>query len=1076
MKRMNYWRISLGFICVLLIVFAFQNCSQKSFNLDYKGLMDSYSQSSETPMVALNNNRATKISQVPVAIDPESLKQALQQATPTKMRFSYSADKLASVQWVDFQNKFMSDLGDEYDPNGKKDGLKTLYIDLQVGSNSDIVPINGQVVLDTVPPTVSSFTVNSGQPETTRNFNTAQIKAVDQSSPIVSVCLNPSTNTPAVDDPCWTSLSTLGLKPRKELSTNDVPYLIGFLQGTYNPHLFLQDEAGNISQSLDTSIVYNPPVPPSVTDVFAANREDMSIPPKPEEMKITSNEVFLRWKIVSTTPLVEKPIRIYLTQDEKNYQVLKEGLANGANGGCSLSDGTTGCIRISGVTFPSGYFRLRVSAEDQNGQIAMGSSLPLNTGNFQVIAGNTDPGLGGSATTAMLFNYLSSSPYEADPQSFVITNKGQIVFRDVLRGLLIADPKDGILRTLLPLGSKFSEGPLAEAQLNLNTAHIALDYKGGILVADAKAIRRIDLEQNEIRTVVGGGSSMDDGVGALDFKFSTCLLGCPIYPLPNGDIFFSANDDQYKSFSQGARLRRYVAAEKIVRALDIHGTAPGPGGDVDLQDPIWRKVNFVIGFDELTSKLNFLQVVLGKEVVGGRLFLYATINPETMESVPKAEQFPSSFSAMYLTDSYVTDRSGGVYAISRYQGALKKLDRSQKQWVNLLGLGYQSQCEDAVKATDCGVDLQAAFVGLQGRIFVADRGRIRVLNQDTSLFTVAGQRFNYGDDSWAASARFGRLDYFDRDQNGKLIILDSLEGRIREFARRQSIRSIAGDGSNRDQSPGATALNKPMYVSYWGGETSMSVDPATSDVYVGNSSNIMQLNRASGTWKKIAGGGSTYYYQGQNKLGGDISFRYPPVVLGYAHDRVVASNQSWRQDNNGEYFGCYLDSFQTQNSNLHQLLAGTIEICGGGYGSDGSKLMESLVSQNFGMQQWMASFIPQSNVWLVGLTNSARIIEISEDPTALMKTHVVLPASKSGIASFDRRVNDQNQEIFYYCDSGSRKIYRYNVATGLKTELPLPSDSIKCAGYRVRWDPQNKSVVFPYSQSGLNGLAEILDP
>jgi hypothetical protein len=566
---------------------------------------------------------------------------------------------------------------------------------------------------------------------------------------------------------------------------------------------------------------------------------------------------------------------------------------------------------------------------------------------------------------------------------------------------------------------------------------------------------------------------MEDGVAALDFKFSTCLLGCPIYPLPNGDIFFNANDDQYKSFSEGARLRRYVAAEKIVRALNIHGTAPGPGGDVDLQDPVWRKVNFVIGFDELTSKLNFLQVVLGKEVVGGRLFLYATINPETMESVPKEEQFPSSFSYMYLTDSYVTDRSGGVYAISRVQGALKKLDRSQKKWVNLLGLGYQSQCEDTVKAIDCGVDLQAAFVGLQGRVFVADRGRIRVLNQDTSLFTVAGQRFNYGDNSWAASARFGRIDYFDRDQNGKLIVLDSLESRIREFSRRQVIRSIAGDGSNRDQVAGSSALNQQMYVSYWGGETSMSVDPATGDVYAGTSSSIMQLNRASGTWKKIAGGGSTIYYQGQNKSGGDISFQYPPFILGYAHDRVVGSQQAWRHDNNGEYFGCYLDSFQTLNSNLHQLMAGTIETCGGGYGSDGSKLMESFVYQNYSSQQWMASFIPQSNVWLVGQTYSARIVEVSEDPTAVLKTHVVLPI---GAFSFDRRVNEQNQEIFYYCDTGAQRIYRYNVATKENKALFWPSDTIKCAGFRVRWDPLNKSVVFPYSQSGLNGLAEIQDP
>ena len=128
------------------------------------------------------------------------------------------------------------------------------------------------------------------------------------------------------------------------------------------------------------------------------------------------------------------------------FTSIAAALPNAAGTGCTLQATDTGCYVWTNNIPASGFFRIRVVLTDNNGMIARTPSNFVNGSKVNTIAGNTDPGLGASAQTAIFYNFTGSQP-SADPNSFVITNDGTIYFRDIYRGILTVSPYDGIQRS-----------------------------------------------------------------------------------------------------------------------------------------------------------------------------------------------------------------------------------------------------------------------------------------------------------------------------------------------------------------------------------------------------------------------------------------------------------------------------------------------------------------------------------------------------------------------------------------------------------------------------------------------------
>jgi large repetitive protein len=1073
-RRFNLPFLVVVFSTVLLLTQ--QNCTRTQFVMDYASLVETDSPSALSSAVTVNDGKPSKKQINSAKLNKEQI-EAVTGKSISKIRFSYDAEKINLLNWQDYNENISTDLENLFAGDGSKDGGKALIVDFLI-DGQQYVRVYGDLLLDTTPPEVTYMNIENGQSNTTKNFTKAQLKASDNLTRITATCFKDSNELPTESEPCWSELPANTVLTGRGINVTDADVVLGFLQGEYTLHVFVRDEVGNISKAKNQnlidkkSITYFPPTPPMVNLVHVAPVEDG---PSTGISISKGQDVVVSWKISSSYPLIDKPISLYYTNNESNYSLIADKLTNSANSNCSIPTGSTGCMKIPNNNFGNQYFRIRVSVEDSNGQIAMNSSLPMNTDTFRILAGNTDSGLMGSATSAILFNHLSTNTYHKDEQSFVITNKGQIIFRDTSRGLLIADPKDGLLRTLLPFSSVLVNGSLNEATLHSRHAKIALDYSGNLIIADSNAIRKLDFKTKTVQNIVGGGSSLEDNVSSSNFKFTGCQFVCPLQVLPNGDIYFMTQSDYNRTFNDGARIRHFVAAEDKVKSYRPTGFGTASDKNLDLSNPKYVMASFIISFDPQTSQRNFVQLMVLEPVVGGSITYYSTLKPENFSSESTDFQYPASFAAGYMATSFATDKNGNVYAYSRLEAAAKKLNKESKAWDKILGTGLLGQCDDLTQAENCNVDLQDMFLGLQGRVFVMDRGRLRVITPEGQLFTVAGQSFSYGDKEKAIAARFGQLYYFDIDKNNQVIALDSTENRIRKINSTGLIDSIAGDGSNQSPDNSRPALNNPLYTSSWQGAVSFVIDRQRDHAYstVGNA--VFKLDLNTNRWSSVVGSGSTSYLFADNKAGSAVSFMYSPLILGFAENKLLLATNLWSYQNGGYIYGNALKLYNSQNdyTQTHLLGNGTTASVERFSVNTGNELTE--VPTAFNSNISLASFDSVNNSeWFVGRTDTRTIIKIKEGEGQITQLFAELPRnfySMTVVSGLDSSTSIKKQ-IIYYCATDGR-LYSYDAASKVETKITWPHSSIKCSGYTVKFDAAQNRLIFPITQNGLSALAQM---
>src|SRR5690606_25229681 len=141
--------------------------------------------------------------------------------------------------------------------------------------------------------------------------------------------------------------------------------------------------------------------------------------------------------------------------------------------------------------------------------ISFGQSDALNLTNFRFLAGSTETGLGGSASSAT----FQISHDDMQSQRLAVHPTGKIFVFDT-RGLILIDAADGIQRLLVRADttSTGDGGPASNA--STRTPHrIALTYDGNILLSEYNRIRLIDMSASpiSISTLIGGGALTADG-------------------------------------------------------------------------------------------------------------------------------------------------------------------------------------------------------------------------------------------------------------------------------------------------------------------------------------------------------------------------------------------------------------------------------------------------------------------------------------------------------------------------------------------------------------------------------------
>jgi len=929
-------------------------------------------------------------------------------------------------------------------------------------------------------PVINSISLNGGTGSTTNSTIPVELLASDNHLNITHIYFkaasgNTVPSTPIANDSKWEPITS----PSLNLNYDNF-FTIGFnTTGTYKIYAWVKNTAGNISElgssgmgSLGVdmgSINFTQGQPPSVINVIATKRDDPSSPMTSDDLTAESGtDVFIKWKITDDSSIPTQSIKLYYTTNDSTYSLISENLDNGINGACTIDDVTTysGCYKWTSGSPASTYFKVRVLVTDASGLSAQASSVALNTSNFRFLAGNTDPGTGGSAASAIINTDVMEE--NTDVHSLVVTPSGKFFIQDSLRGLVSIDPQDGKLNIVLPLNTSTlsPDGPVSTNTLRSSMAQILLDFEGNLIIYDYSRIRKLNLSTNTITTLIGGGVSTDSGVlgPQLSVLCDTTATYCPINVLPNGDIYFFRTKAVYTAagLTNDKTLYRYSNTDGRVYNIYPNGTFKTDNNiSYNIRESSFT--HFGIEFDPSVSSNNYIQRFYANFRRYPCVGCGDAHNPARLSTIDW-QSFGTPYNALTIfASSFVQSMNGQLHSIPE-TGAnnkgLYRLNRSSNAWEKILGGSTTSPvCTDGMDALSCKVYIQDAFITAAGKVYFLDNGLVRTIDEDNTVVTLFGQRKNFGDGGSALSARFHSLQSIDQTSDGKIVILDRMENTLREMTVGGQITKLAD-----------------MNGGYWGADFQIHVnrDNNLNDVFVASSytsamRGILKWERATGNITQIVGGtggGTTSYLTGDGLAGANIQAgAYPVQVMGIGGGKILGSIYTWNSGT-GKYNNSYWKLFDMTDNFKQSHLAGQSEdLNTTPVFSVGTAVTNSAAP--LGPSHTRGYWDADTNTWYFGsFSQGLRALPVGGTITQAF----ILPRSFS---SWTMIKNSSNEWVIYYCSNG--KIYKYNpLSIPNETALNAPVSSITCTG-KAMFRSSRNSIVFPYSQNGLIGIAEIID-
>lgn len=945
--------------------------------------------------------------------------------------------------------------------------------------------VSNTLRVNTILPVVTSLALNNGTDPTEVAAVPISYSATHSNLNITHFCLKTRLDStapasPAKTDSCWRAVNNPqpGQTPSQSISFSGFTYTLGFSTAEYFVFAWAKSESGAVSYlsslGLGTngtdkgSIQFNQSLPPTIINVLSANTDSPSSPvTKPELQVPAGSSVYIKWKLTDDKTLPATPVDISYTTDEVNFTSVVTGLANSAGTGCTV-DGTThtGCYRWVNGSPTSTYVKFRVTATDSNGLIAYFSAPPNNTTPFEIIAGNTDPGFNSSAQSAVIYPVGSiDSDVNATPGQMLVRDDGKVFIIDS-RGLMTIDLSDGLYKLYLPYTGSYTDGPLASATLGYRPLRLAFDYNNGLLIYDHQRIRRVDFSTNTVSTLIGGGNSIANGTNALDFQISTNGNYGPLFqPLPNGDIWFATGSSTYVNQSV-AKIFVYQASDgKIYQKVP---TGTGSLEDAAFDPSSYAIYNWGIAFNPTTSAVTKIRSRSIIPVTGGHTPRSVSYNPSTMATT--TPHIP--FVGYWTEDGTITSPLGEMYAVERFQiHGLYKYNEGTNSWDRILGTGIKGQCPDGTAALSCDVHISDAYISSQNIIYFVDRNRIRTIDGDGNVLTLFGQQLSFGDGGQATSARMSVVNYIDRSNDGKIVFIDENEVVMREFAIGGNISKVAGNGREAAADTTNPAVSQPLFTKWYAGNMQFIINPSDGTIYyTRDGQRVSKLDRSTGIWSDIAGGGATDYPSADGLLGNQINLSfYQTGPNGFDGTSVMWHAYRWDGANTRDaMIKTYTVADGTQSS-----LLGVSGVIGGSDHIDncvdGIAATSCAIQQNnsgaFSRSYWDAS----NSRWLMHANSSSKIRTVV--PGGNIGTLVTLPRA---IAGFTYVIKSTVPHL-YYCATDGR-MYKYNLNTSTETALYWPSSTIACRGQNVVWDSGRNSIIFPVTQNALSAIAEILDP
>ncbi len=929
--------------------------------------------------------------------------------------------------------------------------------------------------MDSTAPNATALQVNSGALMTDSFYVSATMESQDNLSGVSHICLMKSTTVPQAGDSCWTSVVSLGQSVATSVTATVPNYLLGFSAGFFNIKAFVKDQAGNVSilsssgnGTLNTdlyTIQYEPGTAPVVAAIVATNDDSSTAQPSVAQTSFSGGQsVYIKWHISDDYALPAGSINLYYTTDEQTFTVIDSGLENQATGGCTASGSPfTGCYVWTSPGAPAGYFKVRIEVTDSASLKTLSSTSGLNTQNFNVIAGNTDPGLGGSATSAVLYSFVSNEA--SDPNSLVVDNNGVFYFKDYKRGILKIDPSTGLLTSYIPKTGSFTGdgGPAGQATLR-NPTRIAIDKLDRLYIYDHNRILRVETD-GTLNTVIGGGGSASSGTLGSAYSLGTSHSTFMI--APNNDLYFT-DGSAGATPDSGFRLKHFKVSDGRVYHIELTGV----GRLGDAADTINDKRFDGIGLDfDGAGNVTEYFARVNKPVTGGRRAYAVSFDINTGLSFGAGPHRPLGCVDNYGRDTKFRSPAGNIYTFSERCKRVYKLDKAANTWTVVFGSGVYGRCVDDTVATSCDNTIEDVFVDSNEQIYLLDNGMVRTI-VDGKVKTLFGQPLSSESISNPLAIRFPALQQIEPSAGDKIVINDHIHGFLWEVPRSGNIVKLAGNGTLGVPAVGNVAATNRFQSHNWAQARFLAVHPVTNDIYIQGTSGFgcaqpIKLNRSTGVWDNVLTGCGSSYWDADGTSTPRVHY-IGWSMLGFDSDlRLLASTSHW----SGIHEKGMVKAFENTTFIQRHFIGADAPSNNGALPADGTDMETTNVFPQHawgaqGGSQWDAT----NSQWLVLRRGQNRIAAIPSVAGQAGNISTLTNTEKS-IRAFTYRV-ESGDPIIYYCATDGR-IYRRDVNAATESPLTWPSPTISCDGKTMSINANLDRLEFIFSQNGLFGVAEI---
>jgi sugar lactone lactonase YvrE len=425
-----------------------------------------------------------------------------------------------------------------------------------------------------------------------------------------------------------------------------------------------------------------------------------------------------------------------------------------------------------------------------------------------------------------------------------------VLVQGIMAVVLLATPSAGQTITTVAGGYVGDGGQATSAALNF-PEYAVMDQHGNLFISDPyyQRIRKVD-PSGVITTVAGTGIAGYNGdggpAGAAQLNFPTGLLIDPA-----GNLIVA---------EQGNYRIRMINPAAVISTIAGNGT-PGYSGDGGLAIAAsvtpWAvaldsygnlffsdATNHFVRKIDLTGKIT---TVAGTGIATGSLDGEGGNPADDLGDGGWATK-----AALNGPRSVLPDAAGNVYIADTSNHRVRKVDASG-HITTVAGNGQKGFSGDGGPATQAKVgNPRGLAFDHDGNLLIGNGGgrpRVRKVDLHSGIIsTVAGSFGGFdGDGHSALDTRFGGLTGLSHDRSGNLLVVDSVNQRVRRIdSSTQIVSTIAGGFIGDGNHATAASLNEPQ---------NLTLDSA-GNIYIADSLNnrVRKVDR-SGRIRTIAGTG-----------------------------------------------------------------------------------------------------------------------------------------------------------------------------------------------------------------------------